>query len=159
MNYSRHRATLINFWTFFQGLRSLLEMVMHFFFQNIRYLMLWGMPLLMATLNVFAKCSRGYIYSLGYFYFRVQSTTLQKKKPACIRFFYIALPLQIKNLPSKIVISRLLMPNWIAFRPQKVVRVFLKAHFQDDALYNLIQFLSSISKDTVKHLEQLNAGR
>ena len=37
-SYSRlqnhHRGTLINFWTFFQGLFSLLERVMHIFFQN-----------------------------------------------------------------------------------------------------------------------------
>ena len=59
---------LINFWTFFQGLRSLLERVMHIFFQNIHYLMVWGMPILRAMLNIFAKCSRGYVYS------RVQST-------------------------------------------------------------------------------------
>ena len=35
---NKHRGTLINFWTFFQGLRSLLESVMHCF-QNIRYFM------------------------------------------------------------------------------------------------------------------------
>ena len=69
MAYSRlrnkHRGTLINFWTFFQGLCSLLERVMHFFFQNILHLMVWGMPILRATLNVFARCSRGFVYSRG----------------------------------------------------------------------------------------------
>ena len=60
---NKHRGTLINFWTFFQGLRSLLERVMHIFFQNIWYFMLWGMPILRATLNIFSKSSRGYVYS------------------------------------------------------------------------------------------------
>ena len=39
---NKHRGTLINFWTFFQGLRSLLERVMHIFFQNIHYFTVWG---------------------------------------------------------------------------------------------------------------------
>ena len=43
---NKHRGTLINFWTFFQGLHSLLGRVMHIFFQNIRYFMVWGMPFL-----------------------------------------------------------------------------------------------------------------
>ena len=30
---NKHRGTLINFWIFFQGLRSLLERVMHIFFK------------------------------------------------------------------------------------------------------------------------------
>ena len=57
---NKHRGTLIIFWTIFQGLWSLLERVMHILFQNIFCLMVWGMPILRATLNVFAKCSRGY---------------------------------------------------------------------------------------------------
>ena len=28
--------------------------------------MVWGMPILRATLNIFARCSRGYVYSGGY---------------------------------------------------------------------------------------------
>ena len=39
---NKHRATLINFCTFFQGLRSLLERVMHIIFQNM-YLLFYGM--------------------------------------------------------------------------------------------------------------------
>ena len=42
-----------------------------FFFQNIICLMLWGIPILRATLNVFAKCSRGCLYFRGYVYSRV----------------------------------------------------------------------------------------
>ena len=42
-----------------------------FVFKNIRYLMLWRMPILRAMLNVFAKCSRDYVYSRGYVYSRV----------------------------------------------------------------------------------------
>ena len=68
---NKHMGTLINFWTFFQGLHSLLERVMHIFFQNICYFMVWGMPILRATLNIFAKSSRGYVYSGGYVYSRV----------------------------------------------------------------------------------------
>ena len=75
LNYSRlqnkHRGMLINFWTFFQGLHSLLERVMHIFFQNIRYSMVWGMPIWRATLNIFAKSSVGYVYSRGFVYSRV----------------------------------------------------------------------------------------
>jgi len=40
---------------------------MHIFFQNIRYLMELGMPILRATLNIFAKYSRGYVYSRATF--------------------------------------------------------------------------------------------
>ena len=36
---------LFIFWTFFQGLRSLLKRVMRCFFQNILCLMVWGSPL------------------------------------------------------------------------------------------------------------------
>ena len=68
---NKHRGTLINFWTFFQGLRSLLERVMHIIFQNIRFLLVWGMPILEAMLNIIAKFSRGYVYSRGYIYSRV----------------------------------------------------------------------------------------
>jgi hypothetical protein len=57
---------LINFWTFFQGLCSLLQRVMNIFISNIHYLMLWMMPILRTTLNIFAKCSRGYVYSRGF---------------------------------------------------------------------------------------------
>ena len=38
---NKHRGMLINFWTFFQGLRSLLERVMHVFFS--KYLLFYGM--------------------------------------------------------------------------------------------------------------------
>ena len=38
---NKHRATLINFWTFFQGLHSLLERVMHIFFS--KYPLFYGM--------------------------------------------------------------------------------------------------------------------
>ena len=62
----KYRAMLINFWTFFQGLCSLLQRVMNIFFSNIHYLMLWMMPILRTTLNIFAKCSRGYVYSRGF---------------------------------------------------------------------------------------------
>ena len=41
----KYRAMLINFWTFFQGLCSLLQRVMNVFFSNIHYLMLWMMPI------------------------------------------------------------------------------------------------------------------
>ena len=68
---NKHRGMVIDFLTFFQGLHSLLERVMQIVFQNIRYFMVWGMPILRATLNIFAKCSRGYIYSRGYVYSRV----------------------------------------------------------------------------------------
>ena len=68
---NKHRGTLINFWTFFQGVHSLLEMVMRTFLLKIRYLMVWGTPIFSATLNTFAKCSRGYAYSRGYVYSRV----------------------------------------------------------------------------------------
>ena len=40
--------------------------VMNIFFSNIHYLMLWMMPILRTTLNIFAKCSRGYVYSRGF---------------------------------------------------------------------------------------------
>ena len=63
---NKHRGTLINFGTFFQGLCSLLERAMYIFFQNILCLMVWGMPISRATLNIFAKCSVGYVYSRGY---------------------------------------------------------------------------------------------
>ena len=53
---------LINFQTFFQGLSSLIEWVMHIFSQNISYLMVWGMPILRTTLTFCAKCSRGYSF-------------------------------------------------------------------------------------------------
>ena len=69
--WNRRRPMLINFWTFFQGLRFLLERLMRIIFQNILYLMVWGMPILRAMLNVFAKCSRGHVYSRGYVYSRV----------------------------------------------------------------------------------------
>ena len=36
------------------------------FFSNIHYLMLGMMPILRTTLNIFAKCSRGYVYSRGF---------------------------------------------------------------------------------------------
>ena len=58
--WNKHKGMLIIFWTFFQGLSSLLERVMHIFFQNICYLMVWEMPILRATLNIFAKCFMGY---------------------------------------------------------------------------------------------------
>ena len=48
--WNKHRGTLINFWTFFQRLRSLLERVMHIFLLDIRYLMVWGMPIFRAML-------------------------------------------------------------------------------------------------------------
>ena len=61
----------LHFWTFSRGYvpyyRFGIKMVMHIFFQNIRYLMLWGMPILRAMLNVLAKCSRGYVCFRGYF--------------------------------------------------------------------------------------------
>jgi hypothetical protein len=44
---------------------------MHIFFFNIRYLMVLGMPILRATLKIFAKCSMGYVYSRDYVYSRV----------------------------------------------------------------------------------------
>ena len=40
-------------------------------FQNIRLLMVWGMPILGAMLNILAKCSRSYVYSRDYVYSRV----------------------------------------------------------------------------------------
>ena len=67
---NKHRATIINSWTFFQGLHSLLGRVMHILFQNICYFMVWGMPILRAMLNIFAKCSRGYVFFRGYIYSR-----------------------------------------------------------------------------------------
>jgi hypothetical protein len=33
--------------------------------------MVWGMPILEATIDIFDKCSRGYVYSKGYVYSRV----------------------------------------------------------------------------------------
>ena len=47
---------------------------------------------------------------------------------------------------QKIVISRLLMPNWIAFRPQKVLKVFLKDHFQNTLLIIIVPYSPSIGK-------------
>ena len=59
---NKHRATLINFWTFSRGY-VLIRENNAYLFQNIHYLMVWEMPILRATFNIFAKCSRGYVYS------------------------------------------------------------------------------------------------
>ena len=56
---------------------------MHIYFQNIRYFMVWGMPILRTTLNIFAKCFMGYIYSRGYVYSRVYSI---EKRPKTYKF-------------------------------------------------------------------------
>ena len=55
----------------FSGTMFLIREGNAYFFQDILCLMIWGMPILRATLNVFAKCSRSYVYSRGYFYSRV----------------------------------------------------------------------------------------
>ena len=47
---------------------------MHVFFQNIQYLMVQGKPILRGTLDIFEKCCRGYDYSRGYIYSKVQTT-------------------------------------------------------------------------------------
>ena len=69
---SKNRGMLINFWTFFQGLRSLLERLTHILFP--RYPLFYGngeVYFLKATLNIFAKCSMSYVYSSCYVYSRV----------------------------------------------------------------------------------------
>ena len=64
---NKRRATLINFWAFFQGL---------FTHKNIQNMFLYGFELCFQgdTFIVFAKCSKGYVYSRGYVYSGLLST-------------------------------------------------------------------------------------
>ena len=64
---------LLIFWLFSRGY-ILIREGNAYFFQNVRYLMVLGMPILRATLNIFAKCSRSYVYSRGYVYSKVWSS-------------------------------------------------------------------------------------
>jgi hypothetical protein len=69
--WNKYRGTQYQYLDFFPGAMFLIREGNAYFFQNIRYFMVWGMPILRATLNIFAKCSMGYVYSRGYIYSRV----------------------------------------------------------------------------------------